>query len=148
MAERSSPARHCFGCGSENPHGMGLEFRLEGGRAVASYTPPAHLQGYPGRVHGGGVAAMVDEAMGWAVYSQGAWAVTARLTLRFRHPVPLEQPLALSARVTRDRGQVLELHGEVRSPEGVLLAEGEGLFVRVRGNQAEELRRLYEAGVS
>lgn len=148
MAERPSPARLCFGCGSENPRGLGMRFRLEDGRAVTNFTPSAYLQGYPGRVHGGGVATMLDEAMGWAVYSQGIWAMTARLTMRFRRPVPLEAPLTVSGWVTRDRGRFLELRSELRSPQGSLLAEAEGIFVRVSGQRAEELRRLYEASVS
>ncbi len=146
MADRASPAHLCFGCGDENPHGLALRFRLEDGRAVAEFAPPAHLQGYPGYVHGGGVATMLDEAMGWAVYGRGVWAMTARLAMRFRRSVPVERPLTVSGWVTRDRGRFLEVRSELRSQSGALLAEAEGLFVRVRGRQAEELRRLYEAG--
>ncbi len=148
MAERPSPARLCFGCGSENPRGLRMRFRLEGDRAVAEFTPPSDLQGFPGRVHGGGVATMLDEAMGWAAYGRGIWAMTARLTMRFRRPVPLGEPLTVSGWVTRDRGRFLELRSELRSQRGALLAEAEGVFVRVGGRKAEELRRLYEASVS
>ena len=148
MAERPSPARLCFGCGSENPRGLGLRFRLEDGRAVAEFTPPEHLQGFPGYVHGGGVATILDEAMGWAAYGQGIWAMTTRLTMRFRRSVRLGRPLRVSAWVTRDRGRFLELRSELRSPDGTLLADAEGVFVRVSGKRAEELRRLYEAAPS
>ena len=145
MAERPSPARFCFGCGTENPRGLGMRFRIEGGRAVAEFTPPEHLQGFPGYVHGGGVATMLDEAMGWAVYGRGVWAMTAKLTLRFRRSVPLGQPLTVAGWVTRDRGRFLEVRAELRSQAGSLLAEAGGLFVRVSGRRAEELRRQYEA---
>lgn len=148
VAERPSPARLCFGCGSENPHGLAMRFRLEDGRAIAEFTAPEHLQGFPGRVHGGGVATMLDEAMGWAVYGQGVLAMTARLTMRFRGSVPLGEPLTVSGWVTRDRGRFLELRSELRSQRGSLLAEAEGVFVRVSGRQAEELRLLYEASIS
>ncbi len=145
MAERPDPARFCFGCGTENPRGLGLKFRLEHGRAVAEFTPAGYLQGYPGFVHGGGVATMLDEAMGWAVYGQGIWAMTARLTMRFRKSVPLNEPLVVSGWLTRDRGRFLELRAELRSREGALLAQANGLFVRVDGEQAEKIRRQYEA---
>ncbi len=148
MAERPSPARLCFGCGSDNPRGLGMRFRLEDGRAVAEFTPPEFLQGYPGHVHGGGIATMLDEAMGWAVYEQGIWAMTARFTMRFRDSVRLGEQVTVSGWVTRDRGRFLEMRSELRSPRGDLLAEAEGLFVRVSGERAEELRRLYEASVS
>ena len=148
MAEQPSPARLCFGCGSENPHGLRMHFRLEDGRAVAEFTPPDHLQGFPGHAHGGGVATMLDEAMGWAAYGQGIWAVTVRLTTRFRQPTLLGEPLIVSGWLTRDRGRFLELRSEARSQEGALVAEAEGIFVRVSGGRAEELRRLYEASIS
>ena len=95
MAERPDPARFCFGCGAENPRGLALEFRLEHGRAVAEFAPADYLQGYPGFVHGGVVATMLDEAMSWAAYGQGIWAMTARLTMRFRKSVPLNEPLVV-----------------------------------------------------
>ena len=48
----------------------------------------------------------------------------------------------------RDRGRFLELGSELRSQDGSLLAQADGLFARVAGRQAEELRELYEAAVS
>ena len=144
MSERPNPARLCFGCGNENPRGLAMEFRLEDGRAVAEFTPEPFLQGYPGRVHGGGVVTMLDEAMGWAVYSRGAWAMTARLTTRFRRAVPVGEALTVAGWVTRDRGRFLEMRSEVRSQDGTLLADAEALFVRVTGALADEVRAEYE----
>lgn len=145
MAERPGAARLCFGCGDANPRGLGLEFRQENGRAVAEFTPEAYLQGYPGRVHGGGVATILDEAMGWAAYWSGLWAMTARMTMRFRRPVPLEEQVTVSGWVTRDRSRFLQVRAELRSKRGRLLAEAEGLFVRVSEREGEEMRRFYEA---
>lgn len=148
MDKQLNPARLCFGCGEANPHGLRMRFRVEDGRALAEFTAMQHLQGFPGRVHGGGVVTMLDEAMGWAAYGLGAWATTARLTTRFRKPVPLEEPLAVRGWVTRDRGRFIELRSDLRNQGGALLAEAEGLFARVSGQQAEELRQLYEASNS
>lgn len=145
--ERRRLARNCFGCGSGNAMGLGMRFRLEDGRAVAEFAPAPHHQGFPGHMHGGLVATMLDEAMGWAVYSQGVWAVTARMSIRFREPVPLSEKLVVSATVVRNRGRLLEAKGELRTGEGVVLAEAEGLFMRVTGRRAEELARAYRAQV-
>ena len=147
MAEEKDPARFCFGCGSENPRGLGMKFQQKEGRAVAEFTPPAHLQGYPGFVHGGSVTTMLDEAMGWATYGQGLWAMTARMTTRFRRPVPLHEPLTISGWVVRDRGRFLQMRSEMRSAQGRLLADAEATFVRVGERQAEAMRRFYEASL-
>jgi acyl-coenzyme A thioesterase PaaI-like protein len=121
-----------------------MRFDVKDGRAIAEFTPPAYLQGYPGRMHGGGVATMLDEAMGWAAYAAGAWAMTARFTMRFHRGIAVGQPLVVSGWVTRDRGRFLELQAEARTRDGALLAQADGLFARVTGEQAEELRLLYE----
>ncbi|MCH7511981.1 MAG: PaaI family thioesterase [Chloroflexi bacterium] len=148
MTERPAPSRLCYGCGSENPQGLKMRFHLEEGRAIAEFTPPDYLQGYPGQLHGGSVATMLDEAMGWAVYEQGNWAVTARFGMRFRAPVPLGEQVIVSGWVFRDRGRFLEMRAELRSSKGALLAEADGIFARVTGEQAEEMRRSYEASLA
>ena len=146
--ERPVAAKLCFACGEENPRGLHMHFSVEGDRATAEFAIPDYLQGFPGQAHGGAVATMLDEAMGWAVYGQGIWAMTAKLTVRFRDSVPLGEPLAVSGWVTRDRGRFILLQSELRTAAGVLLAEAEGMFARVRRKQAEALRRNYEAAIS
>lgn len=145
LEERRRLARWCFGCGSLNPMGLGMRFRLENGRAVAEFRPSPHHQGFPGHMHGGLVATMLDEAMGWAVYGQGVWAVTAKMSTRFREPVPLSEPLVVSGWVTRTRGPLLDARAEIRTREGALLAQAEGVFMRVRGRRAEQLAQAYRA---
>lgn len=147
VTERPSAARFCFGCGEENPQGLHMSFRLEDGRAIAEFTATEQLQGFPGRVHGGGVATMLDEAMSWAVYQEGSWAMTARFSMRFRRPARLGEQVTVSGWVARDRGRMLECRAELRSADGALLAEAEGTFMRVDGERAEELRRVYEASI-
>ena len=146
--ERPTAAKLCFACGEENSRGLHMHFSVEGDRATADFTIPDYLQGFPGQAHGGAVATMLDEAMGWAVYGQGIWAMTAKFTVRFRESVPLGESLTVSGWVTRDRGRFIELNSELRNAGGVLLAEADGIFARMQGKEAEALRRNYEAAAS
>jgi uncharacterized protein (TIGR00369 family) len=124
-----------------------MHFRREGARTVCEYDPVAYQQGFPGRMHGGIVATMIDEAMGWAVYHAKAWAATARLNVRYRRPVRLDERLHVEAWVVRDRARLLELRGEVRDAAGALLAEGDGVFMKLDDRFARELTDLaVEAG--
>jgi acyl-coenzyme A thioesterase PaaI-like protein len=148
MSSASDLSRQCYGCGRDNERGLKLKFRQEDGRALAEFTPEQFLQGFPGYMHGGGVATVLDEAMGWAAYQVGLWAMTAKFTLRFRKPVPLRQQVRVSGWVTRDRGRFLEVRAELRSRHGHLLAEADGVFVRLDGERAEEVRKQYEAAQS
>jgi acyl-coenzyme A thioesterase PaaI-like protein len=134
--------RMCYACGEKNERGLHMHFRREGDRTVCDYTPLDFQQGYPGRMHGGVVMAMIDEAMGWAVYHGAAWAATARLNVRFRQAVRLDRPLRIEAWVTRDRNRLIELRAEMRDAAGALMAEGEGAFMRLDERFANELSDL------
>ncbi len=141
-----NPRRHCYGCGDANPEGLGIRFRVEGSRVTGEFKARQVHQGFPGMAHGGIAAAAIDEAMGWAMYAAGAWAMTARLEVRYRRPLPLGQPLELSAEVVRDRGRWLEAKGRLRVVGGPLVAEGKGLFMRLPAEEARRMEEFYLAG--
>ena len=146
MQEKASSSRRwCYGCGEDNPEGLRIAFRVDGRCAVGQFTPREVHQGYPGLAHGGVAAAALDEAMGWAIYGAGAWAVTARMEVRYRRPLPLGQELVVSAEVTRSRGRWLEVKGEIRAPSGELLAESKGVFLRLLQQRGKELEAYYRA---
>jgi len=134
-------ARFCYACGDLNPIGLHLHFRMEDGWAVADFEAQPEHQGYPGYIHGGIVSTLLDEAMGWATYGNGVWALTGKLELRFRNIVPTNRPLVVRGRIERDRGRTLDLIAELRDESGKLLAEATGLLFRARGEEA----RLIEA---
>ena len=146
MAEGVGTRHYCFGCGTRNPHGLKLHFRIEDKRAVAEFQPRAEHQGYPGLVHGGLIATALDEAMGWAMYTLGVWAVTGKMEVKYRQPLPLDATATVVGEVVRNRGRWLEVRGEVRSG-GRLVAESHALFMRLPEEKIAELERMYlEAG--
>ena len=143
--ERRRAARGCFGCGDLNPKGLKLVFRLEDGVAVAEFDPDPQHRGYPGLMHGGLVATVLDEAMGWAIYGEGVWAMTARMQVRFRRSVPLDRRLRVRAYITKRRQRLVQARAELRDEDGTLLAEGEGAFLRVTPEKGQELDEIYRA---
>jgi uncharacterized protein (TIGR00369 family) len=119
-------------CGLENGDGLQLAFyEHPAGEVVAETTVPARFQGYPGAVHGGIVAAMLDEiAMRAAmVDDHNRFMVTARMTLRYRQAIPVERPLKLTGRVVRLGGRASTAAGELWLPDGSLGAEVEAMLV-------------------
>lgn len=145
MSQRRDISRWCYACGDLNPIGLHLEFRLEDEWAVATFVAGREHQGYPGFVHGGVVSSLLDEAMGWATYGRGIFAVTARLETRFRGPIPAGLPLQVRARVKRDRGRALELEADLKDETGQTLAEASGLFFRMGPEQAAVMQRAAES---
>jgi acyl-coenzyme A thioesterase PaaI-like protein len=129
-------SRHCFVCGLENTFGLHLSFYENvPGEVTAEITVPEHYQGYPGVVHGGIVAAMLDEVTGrvhmGADPQKPRFMYTARLHIRYRKNVPVEQPLKLVGRAGKDKGRTATATGEIRGPQGDLLAEAEALLIDV-----------------
>jgi acyl-coenzyme A thioesterase PaaI-like protein len=144
VADEMTARRYCFGCGDLNAAGLKLDFHFEGSEAVAELVPQERHQGYPGIMHGGVIAAALDEAMGWAMYGAGVWAVTGKMEVKFRQPLRLHQKATVSGEVIRNRGRWLELRGEIRSEEGKLIAESYALFMRVPEERARELEEIYK----
>jgi acyl-coenzyme A thioesterase PaaI-like protein len=139
----------CFGCGHLNPHGLRLDFyaAAEGDGVWAAFTPAPEHEGFAGVVHGGIVAAALDEAMGWAVFVRGVWAVTAKIAIAFRRPVEVGVPARVVGRVVTDRGRLLDAAGELRRAEGeALLAEATATFARVPAAQARAWEERYGIG--
>ena len=66
MRRRLPNSAGCYVCGDANPRGLGVKFEVEGGVVTARFIPHRDHCGYNDRVHGGIIAALLDEVMGWA----------------------------------------------------------------------------------
>lgn len=132
-SRRKQPnSRHCFVCGLENPVGLHLAFYSTGpGEATCDYVVPDHYQGYPGVVHGGIVASMLDEIVGRAAMENESerFMMTARLEIRYRQPVPTGTPLRLVGQLVSRRGRAANAMGQILLPDGTVCAEAEALLV-------------------
>jgi acyl-coenzyme A thioesterase PaaI-like protein len=129
---RQPNSRNCFVCGLLNPLGLHVVFENSTpGEVTAEFTVPETYQGYPGVVHGGIVAAMLDElaARSFMGVDPPRFMFTARLQLRYRKNVPVEQPLRLVGRAGSSRKRTAEATSAIYGPDGSLLAEGQALLV-------------------
>jgi acyl-coenzyme A thioesterase PaaI-like protein len=121
----------CWGCG-DNPGGIHLpQPETEGlDRYEAQVTFGNEHQAGPGIVHGGLVSAALDEACGLLATWYRFPAVTARIFVRYRRPVPINRQLALSSWVTGARGRRIHVDGQLRDGADVL-AEARAAFLHV-----------------
>ncbi|HIE39508.1 MAG TPA: PaaI family thioesterase [Anaerolineales bacterium] len=126
-------SRMCFVCGRQNPVGLKMDFYEdpEAGQVRAEFVVPEDYQGYPGVVHGGIVAAILDEVAGRAVLIGGSeenLMVTLRLTIRYRRPTPTGTPLTAVGWVRQAGGVGARVSGEIRLPDGAVTAECESIL--------------------
>ena len=123
--------RAFWGCG-QNAFGLHLPLPAEeGGREYEAWIAfDERHQAGPGLVHGGLVAAALDEACGLLATWYRFPSVTGRLFVHYRRPVPINTELLLSARVEGERGRSIRVRGELGDGQQSF-ADARAAFVHV-----------------
>jgi acyl-coenzyme A thioesterase PaaI-like protein len=131
---RVIPPHHdpaCWGCGSAP---AGIRLPCPAGEGLTEYEAwfsfDERHQGGPGLVHGGLVAAALDEACGLLASWYRFPTVTGRLFVHFRRPVPINTELLVQSRVEDERGRRIHIAGEIVDGDDIL-AQARGAFVHV-----------------
>jgi acyl-coenzyme A thioesterase PaaI-like protein len=125
----------CFICGSQNPKGMGLVWYAQVSETqreliYCEFEFTLSEQGPPGHAHGGASAAVLDEAMGAAVWRSGLKVVLANMNLNYHKPVPLSAPLRVEAWLERTEGRKAYALGRIVLVNGGETAvSGTGLYI-------------------
>jgi acyl-coenzyme A thioesterase PaaI-like protein len=99
-------------------------------RVTGEVTFDAAFEGAPGIVHGGFVAALLDEALGMATIFSGSTGMTVELVTRYRRHTPVSTPLRLEARLVSVEGRRILTSGELLCGDEVIV-EASGLFIAV-----------------
>ena len=135
VSRKQPNSRMCFVCGLENNSGLKSRFyELETGELLAIFNPTNDHQGYPGRLHGGLAATILDETIGRAIMipnSDTIWGVTVDFSMRLRKPIPLDTPVKVIARVLKEDKRFFEGSGEVLLPDGSVAVEGKGRYLKM-----------------
>jgi len=137
-------SKMCFICGLENPVGLKLRiYEVAPGVVETTYTAPEHFQGYPGVLHGGIIATILDEVSGRALMGpadQPRFMFTAKLEVKYRRNVPIGKPLRIVGRAGQDKGRSAESWAGIYDTQsGELLAEGNTVLVNVPKDMVEGL---------
>ncbi|MCP5026029.1 MAG: PaaI family thioesterase [Actinomycetia bacterium] len=116
--------------GAFHPHAAGIDF-FRAGRDVVGRADidPGHA-GPPNRVHGGVVASLIDETMGALNRSHGRRAFTASLTVDYRAPAPIDEPLEFRATTVSHEGRKIVLSCVGTTTDGTVFCESKGLFIQ------------------
>ncbi len=115
--------------GRASPVAPPLALRVEGECVVAEVCFDARFEGNRGWAHGGFIAAGFDILLVQAARLSGRSGPTGTLSVRFHQPTPTGQRLHYAGWFERSEGRKLITRGELRSAEGLLLAEAEAILV-------------------
>ncbi len=143
---RQPTSLNCFACGKNNPFGLHLEWfnDYENKQVETSFTLGDDYASYPGTVHGGIVATILDETSGRAILLSNDFnnlMVTLKMEVTYKHNTPTHTPLRAVGRVIRNSGSRAQVEGEIILPDGTVSAKCVSLLYKL----PEEVRAKWGA---
>jgi acyl-coenzyme A thioesterase PaaI-like protein len=140
-----SDYQHCFVCGAKNTTGLRLKFHREGEQVVADFLPDASFEGFPGVVHGGILASLLDETLARTALLYQQWVMTGRLEIRFRRPALVGQLLRVTAEAEQRRARMVIARGKIAlaNEPSIVVAEGQGTFLPYPEELREQAAQRY-----
>lgn len=160
VSAKQRNSKMCVICGLDNALGVRAPFySMEDGSVVTRFSFREEHQSYPGRAHGGLIAAMLDELGLRALWAktghEGVYGVTLSLETRYRKPVPYDAPLLGRGVIVKDSGNFLTAECAIYDEGGALLAQSTARYLKMDVNKIqagvdehEEMCYLIEDGVT
>lgn len=128
-------SRNCFVCGISNSIGLKLKiYSHDDGSISSSFNAPDQFQGYPGVLHGGIVASILDEISGRALLTDvlvPRFMFTGKLEVKYRKNVPINQPLTAIGKIIKIKGKYAEGWAGLYNSKNELLAEAKSILVDI-----------------
>ena len=134
---------HCFVCGELNARGLRATIYATSGMAWTEVTLGPDLVGWSDKAHGGILATLLDEVMGWALFEHDCWGVTAELTVRYLRPADVNRRVRVEGEVVEANRRLFRTRGRILDEEGSLLATAEGRYVAAPEARKAQLRDAY-----
>lgn len=115
----------CFGCSEKNPIGLQLKFTESDDHLLANWKPLETYQGYPNILHGGIIAALLDEIGGWCISVKiGTAGVTSEMTIKYLYPVYLSKgDVSLKAIIEEQSVKIAKISCQLFDGQSKLCAE-------------------------
>ena len=131
--------KSCFVCGKENRHGLHIQLFADQDLVRGTFKPRDFLCGFPGIVHGGILASVVDEVMWWAAsWKRASSCVTVELNVKYLKPASTELEYELIAKVIGEKRRIVEVEAEVRDKGGGIYAAAWGKYLIFSGEKNQE----------
>lgn len=119
----------CFACSESNPMGLALRYHAEpDGSVSATFLGHAAIEGYPGMLHGGIIATLLDGAMANCLFARGLRGMTVELRVRYHAPVAAAETISVRAWFENSTHGLHHLRAEL-TQAGTVKIHGEGKFM-------------------
>jgi uncharacterized protein (TIGR00369 family) len=119
---------NCFVCGKDNPIGLKLDIKQESDCAYAEFFLPEAYAGYPGILHGGILAAILDDVMANTKFMQGYVLYTVEINVKYLKHCLVNEPLIAYGYPTEERRNIQFTVGEIKDKNGTLRVKATGKY--------------------
>lgn len=121
----------CFACSKINPIGLKLDFSFHNDEARTKWIPKEEYQGWPGVLHGGITATILDEVMAYAIVHKGIMAATVEMSVKYCKKIPIGEEILARAWIEKGTKKVFYVNAEIQNKDKEILAEGSGKYFRM-----------------
>jgi len=145
--KRQPTSKFCFLCGKDNPYSLKMVWHNNEAEQTirADINIPEEYRSYPGVVHGGIVAAILDETAGRATMLSGDFdnlMVTLKLEVVYKKVTPTNTPLKAVGRVVRATQKRAQVEADMILPDGSVSATATAIVYQMpeeyKGRWGEE----------
>lgn len=146
---------NCFGCSPSNNYGLQIQFYFSDDYkgSFAECTIPDHFCGFANFIHGGIIAALLDEVAAWAIISQLLCVgITREITTKYLNPVRANKKIRVEGEIVNQDEKTVGVRSRIISDDGVLLAEADSTWTipsvstlaKLAGMDEDHLAKLFE----
>jgi acyl-coenzyme A thioesterase PaaI-like protein len=123
---------YCFGCSTENPLGLKINFTVKDDAVVGTFTSHEYHMGPPDAVHGGIIATLIDESLSYFARTIIKHDIrTMKEEIVFRNQSPVGETIYVEARLKEEKSRALILTAKVYSEDGII-AEATGMLYKAK----------------
>ena len=121
----------CFACSKINPIGLKLDFSFHDDEARTKWIPKEEYQGWPGVLHGGITATILDEVMAYAIVHQGIMAATVEMSVKYCKKIPIGEEILARAWIEKGTKKIFYVRAHIQNKNKEVLAEGSGKYFKM-----------------
>ncbi|MFA5089994.1 MAG: PaaI family thioesterase [Candidatus Omnitrophota bacterium] len=135
--------KNCFGCSPDNPSGLKVRFKIKDKLLVGEFDSNHNHEGPPGIIHGGVIAAIIDESFAtFAVSLLKIDARTVRAEIVFRNPAYIRDKLHIETSLKEEKSQLVILRVRVYR-DNTVIAEAVGSLFKAKTQQTRKRGKCY-----
>jgi len=121
----------CFACGADNTQGLRLKIIETDNGVTAIIKLQPQFQGYTKIVHGGVVAAILDEMAVWAAFKKGHKSATAELNVRIKKPMIVNDEYNALGRVIKVKHKLVQAEAEIKDKNNESVAKASVKLIKI-----------------